>query len=251
MAQSAYPFSNQDVNEDQFSAWANALVGRKSFVVAGNKEGVSETALQVGTGTGGMTLSVQAGAAIVRGFYYLNTAVVTLTFDASTGQPRKDLVIVRIDPTTDTAGLAVLKGTAAASPVRPTLDTDPTGIFEFPLAEVTIGAGVSSLNAGNAVDIRRLMPRGVEVWTNNSRPTTAEANDHEYPVLGYNSDTQAWEFWNGSAYVGIMNDASKLTTGTLTRPSSGDHTGLVKGKGYDVQQVAPTPVGVGHVWISW
>lgn len=95
-----------------------------------------------------MTVVTAAGYAVVRGVGVDNTANRTLNIaTAHATLPRIDTVVLELTRTAgDTEGKAVLKvvsGTAAASPVAPTL-TQNTTTWQYPLSDVRSNAAVST-----------------------------------------------------------------------------------------------------------
>lgn len=102
-----------------------------------------------------MSIDVGTGAAIVQGRYYLNDEALTLAVEAADpSNPRIDRVVLRLDATLGrTIHAVVLQGTPAASPVAPTL-TRTAETWELSLAQIVVGAGVTSIVAGNITDER-------------------------------------------------------------------------------------------------
>lgn len=111
------------------------------------------TNLQVLAG-GGMTVNVQAGQGWINGHKMINSAVVPLTISAANAlMARIDRVIFYVDYTAREMGIAVKTGTAAASPQAPELTRTDTR-YEMCLANVTVGAGATSITQGNITDTR-------------------------------------------------------------------------------------------------
>lgn len=117
--------------------------------------------LAVGSGTAYTDVAVVAGTDPGQGRYLvrLGDDETTVTLDAADlSNPRIDeLYLVVLDDQYDSSGLvlprlAVRKGTAAASPSAP----GPDGSWKayLKLAEVLVGAGVTSITAGNITDAR-------------------------------------------------------------------------------------------------
>lgn len=148
MAQTSWPFANIDTSVTQFSQWARNIG-------EGVKPGSASTPLLV-TGDGsGMNVKVAAGQAMVRGHYFLNDATVTLSIAAANAtNPRIDSVVLNLDPSSNAVTLAVVTGTAAASPVAPTLTQTDSGVYQLLLANVAVAANASSIVAGNVTDLR-------------------------------------------------------------------------------------------------
>lgn len=142
----------------------------------------SSTALAVSekSGTANMSVDVAAGGVFVastrstaQGTYHAyNDATVNVTIDAADAtNPRIDRVIVQIRDeaqdaalTQNDARLLVVKGTAAASPTAPTIS-----VADYvELAQVTVGAGVTSITNANITDQRTVAKGGL-------RPTLLRA----------------------------------------------------------------------------
>ena len=101
-----------------------------------------------------MSVDVGTGMALVQGRYYINDADLTLAIEAADpSYPRIDRVVVRADLVGRMVHAVVKKGTAAASPVAPTL-TRTTETWELSLAQVRVEAGATSIVAGKITDER-------------------------------------------------------------------------------------------------
>jgi len=101
-----------------------------------------------------MSVDVGTGMALVQGRYYINDAALTLAVEAADpSYPRIDRVVVRADLVVRTVHAVVKKGTAAASPVPPTL-TRTAEIWELSLAQVRVEAGATSIVAAKITDER-------------------------------------------------------------------------------------------------
>lgn len=152
--------------------------------------------LKVSADGSDMTVDVEAGFAHVHGQAFESTAVETLTIGASGGATRYDAVVLRLDPTeaaeADRLKLVVLSG--VGNPPTLEQDYESTGIFEEPLALVTVGAGVSVIQAANVTDLRRFLGERIRKWTTANRPTGFVG------ALGFNVTTLLFEGWNGTAY---------------------------------------------------
>ncbi|WP_217545561.1 hypothetical protein [Streptomyces sp. GbtcB6] len=99
----------------------------------------------------GLSVDVRAGVyASVRGhLWYSGTAVTNLTIAANpTASTRFDRVVLRLDRSTWNVTAAVKQGTAGAGTPDLTRDTGSTGVWEIPLATVTVAA--SATGAGVA-----------------------------------------------------------------------------------------------------
>lgn len=212
MTQQSYPFDTGTTSETQFSQLFKRL----------NTTGVSgsdlTTDLKVTGDSSGLQVKVAAGFALVRGHAYYSNAVETLAVAATTTLPRVDLVILKLDPVTaNSIVLAVKQGTAAASPVAPSLTQDDTwtgGVWEFPIGRIDIPANTSTtITAGMVSDIRQYMGIPFGHWTTALRPTSPIQG-----TAGYNTTLGAPEYWDGSswdAFTPTALNASVITTGQL------------------------------------
>jgi len=208
MTQTSWPFENVDTTETQYSYLFDRL---KTSGVAGFPD---DAVLKVTAPGGTMTVTTAAGFAIVRGFMYYSDAVVTNTITASSSNPRIDLIILRLDPSANSIVQAVLTGSPAASPSAPALTQTTTGIYEIEIGRVTVPALATTISSGNIKDTRNCLTHGVGIWTEDSRPNTAN-----YPGrLGWSITNQVLEVWTGSAWEeAVPNNinASSITNGIL------------------------------------
>lgn len=205
MAQSSFPFEGIDTTETQFSQWARHFNSGVNDVPTG-------TALEVSAGTG-LAVDVAAGQAMVRGHYYINTAVEALALTvADATNDRIDLVVLRLDPVSNSIVLAVKTGTPAGSPVAPSLVQTDGGIFEQALAEVLVPATAGV--PGTITDAREFMGTRVGSWSTIGRPEPAGRvlfgfNTTTGLVEYYNTNTSAWSAVGG----GVGFEASFLLMG--------------------------------------
>jgi len=110
--------------------------------------------LMVYANSWGMKVKVRTGAAWIMGHFYESDSEVFLNIAASNpSNPRIDRVVLRLDWTNNTIGLAVLTGTPAPSPTPPNV-TQTSVIWELPLAQVYVGAAVSTITASDVTDER-------------------------------------------------------------------------------------------------
>lgn len=123
-----------------------------------------------------MGVKVATGIAFVRGYYfevYSTTEAVALAAAHAT-LPRIDLIVVRRDLAARTISLAVVTGTPAASPAAPALTQVTGGVWEFPLAQVAVGASVASIVNANITDLRTYASTSP-----GTRFDTAVGHDHD------------------------------------------------------------------------
>lgn len=238
MTQTSYPFDAQDTTEAQYSQ----LFKRLTFTgVSGTPAG---TELKASGDSSGMNVKVAAGFAIVRGHAYNNDAQVTLTIGASSTNPRRDLVILRLDPSSNSVVLAVKAGTAAASPSDPALTQTEEGVYELPVARVTVPANAVTISASDVADLRTFVGAQWGRWTTALRPAS--------PVIGtggYNTSTSRPEVHNGTTWKGVAFEGEAVTASQL---SAGEqallNAGKVNGSKVSVQATAPTSPSLNDLW---
>lgn len=99
-----------------------------------------------------MAVNVATGGALIQGCWVKSDAVTALTIDtAHATLDRIDRIVVRKDATTDIT-IAVLKGTAAASPAAPALTQVAGGTWEISLAQVLVTHAITEIS-GNALTL--------------------------------------------------------------------------------------------------
>lgn len=280
MAQTSYPFDNANTTEAQYSQLFRRL---QANGVWGSP---SDNALRVTGDSSGMNVKVATGYAIIRGHVFNVSATQTLTITAAAANPRIDTVVLRLNPAVNSIVLAVVAGTAAVSPVAATLTQTEDGIFELPMAFVSVAANATTIAPANVTDNRTFLGTQFRVWTTATRPTSPGI-----PTVGLNTTLGAPEYWNGTEWVNFLPDASvttakladasvttaKVVDGAIASAKLADNavatakladgsvttakfaptasTTFVGGKRIIVQTTTPTApaggFGVGDVWISY
>ncbi|WMJ86770.1 hypothetical protein [Anaerocolumna sp. MB42-C2] len=133
-------------NATDFAAYFGSLVSNGIFYV-------NTTNLQV-TPTTGMTVSIAAGSAWINGYRYENTEALNKTLTTANGSyPRIDRIVIRWSLLNRSITVAVLTGTAAATPTPPTL-TRSAEVYELCLADVYVSQAATSIIAVNITDRR-------------------------------------------------------------------------------------------------
>lgn len=115
----------------------------------------------------GATILLTQGRAVVQGVFYEmtgsigETKTITPAVNGS-GNPRIDLIVLRLNRSTNTVVQAVLAGTPAASPVAPTPTQVEGGIWEYPIWQYQF----SSAGAISALTDLRYVEQGAwQPWT--------------------------------------------------------------------------------------
>jgi hypothetical protein len=206
VAITSYPFDSTAVTESDYSRLF------REFQSTGVADGVGGSAFYAYADGTGMTVKVSSGFAIVRGHAIYSTATEVLTVAASNTTARVDRVVLKLDPATNSITLAVKTGTAGSS-TPPALTQTDTGIYEFGLATVAVGASVTSISAASVQGERQFLGNTVGGWTTSTRPSSPRIGR-----LGFNQSTNTWEFWNGTAWTSLV---AAVDWNTLTnKPAS-------------------------------
>lgn len=136
---------DRNYNADDISDWLDVVMS--TGVIK------SDTGLKV-TAAGGMSVSVNAGKAVINGKPYRNDAAKAFTIDtAPTGSgSRVDLIVLRFDRNTSVRNtyLAYKKGTGASVPALIRTDL----IYELALAKITVAPAVTEITAAAITDLR-------------------------------------------------------------------------------------------------
>lgn len=130
-------------NAEQFSSMFDGIVADGIFSSVGSAFGVTEDT--------NMDILVGIGRAWFNRTWTANDAPLSLT--VTTADPifdRIDTVIIEVnaDPTSRTNAIKIVAGSPASTPVAPTL-TDSGTLHQYPLADIYVGAAVTSISAAN------------------------------------------------------------------------------------------------------
>lgn len=150
----------RQVHSDVYGVQGRELLGPGSLgrlFTSGPFSGV-DNGMAVSAPGSGMTTRVATGLVNLQGTVAPVNTQVTLTHDAAHGSlARIDRIVARVYLDATDYGkveLAILKGTAAASPAAPNLTQSTTTVWEEMLADVTITAGLSTITGANVTDRR-------------------------------------------------------------------------------------------------
>lgn len=190
MAITSFPFDGQDTTENQFSILFREL---QTSGIAGS---IDATNFKVSASTG-MTVQVQPGVAILRGHAVDSSAIETLSIPTPAGGTIAHRVVLRLDTTDNSILLRLVSSAPGAAAPAPTQSL--TGIFEIPLAVVTVPVGTVNVSAAMIVDDRDFIGQTVGAWSTAKRPVTARAGR-----TGFNTNLGYLETWNGSTWIPSM-----------------------------------------------
>jgi hypothetical protein len=224
VAISYYPFENADTTETQYSALM------REFQESGVCDSANGAGLKVSAGTG-LSVNIQAGSGILRGFQLVSDATATASVNGPASSTRIDLVVAQLNPTANTITFVVNPGTPGSG-VAPAPAQSLTDIFEIPLATVSVAPSGTL----TVTDARSFVGMRVRPHSNATRPAP---NAVRLGQLSFNTDTLAYEYSNGSAWVALAP--------TLV----GQATKWGPGSGYSLIVSSTTPaVAANTIWIK-
>jgi hypothetical protein len=242
VAITSFPFDSQTSTESDWSHIFRYLTTIPGGGVVGAPDG---TALKVTGDSTGMNVKVAAGTGIVRGHMIINDATATVTITAANASnPRIDSIVANLDPSANSITLIAVAGTAAATPVAPTLTQTDAAVWQMKLADVYVAANATSISAGNVTDARTFAGNDLGVWTTSNRPTGSTG------LAGFNTSTGLLEAYNGTAWVSFMKSGDAIIASQI---SSGEQLNLNVGKINSapifVQSTAPTSPASNTIWL--
>lgn len=132
---------------EQFASYFARFIGNGVFVTPA-------TQLKVLASGNKMAVVVQVGDAYINGYWYRNDAPTTLAIESANGTTKRiDRVVLRLDFSTRTIYLDVIKGTSALTPIAPNL-TRNSDVWELCLAEIKVGIAVTEITTADVKDTR-------------------------------------------------------------------------------------------------
>lgn len=189
MAINSFPYIAQPTTDIEYSQLFREL--QDSGVVGS----FGDASLKGTAGSGGLRTSVAAGAAILRGYMFRNTAALEMQHAAADSNPRVDRVVLRLDLSqaiSDRIKPVILKGTpSVGTPAVPSLTQTDTGIFEIGLYQTYVGAGAAVFQTSDIIEERTFVGGRVGVWSTETRPTSPRRSR-----MGLNMSTGLWEYWD-------------------------------------------------------
>lgn len=177
----------------------------------------SSSDLKVSLNSGARTAVCAAGDAVIRGQLWGCTANVSTAIPAASGNPRIDILVLRLDRQATTSATVVqpvvVTGTPAANPNPPSIKDDSR------YKDIPLGQWQSNVDGSliSLQDIRQFWTT-VRLFTSGQRPTPSKK------ALGYESDTDSLMVFNGSAWKYItptFGQSSDLRSSGATLQSGG------------------------------
>jgi hypothetical protein len=216
MAQSSWPFENIDTDETQFSQWARHIGEGVATGIDGE--------LEVTADSSGMNVAVERGEAMVRGHYYKSTSVEALTIPlADLSNPRIDAVVLELDPVANTTLLKVVAGAPDPSPENPALTQTVGGVYQLPLAWVSVGAAVALIAPGDVIDARAFID-DVDISVADVNGLQSALNAKQDTITGGASTITSSNLTANRAL--LSNSTGKVAVSTVTNTELGYLSGV-------------------------
>jgi hypothetical protein len=215
MALTAWPFADVDTTEAQYGTLFRQFQDDGLVGVPGDIGGSVTPVTGFTVRAAAFVLAYLGGVAVS------STSTVDVTLDAASASTRIDRVVVRIDAG-DNVSIAVLKGTSGVSSPAG-LTQVPGGIYEIPLARITVAPGTSTVLAADIVDERSWASTRNGKWTTATRPGTVGQRPAVRGDLGFNFTTLTWEGWNGTAWgpLASFSTPADVISTTAFSPAAG------------------------------
>ena len=130
-------------NAQQFSSIFDGIINDGVYQSIGDKFRV--------TADSGLTVNVGTGRAWLKRKWIYNSSPYAVTLDAANSQPRIDAITltVNLKDSQRRAYIYVIKGTPAASPSRPSVDSGDNDIARMPLAYIRVPANATAISQSN------------------------------------------------------------------------------------------------------
>ncbi len=161
MAESSFPVAGgAGVTDAAYERLMGPITGSGRYTFGATSSQIT-TPLIFADNSGRQVKALANQSAIVRGFRWESgTTPPVISLDANTsGNPRLDLIVLRLDRSNFTVRLGKTKGTPAVAPTAPAAiqDAGATGVWELPIATVKVASsGVTGQPSIQAADVNDL-----------------------------------------------------------------------------------------------
>lgn len=186
--------------EEQFNRYNNALQSNGVISAELTNDGFdAENLLEVvESDVPALSVKVKSGHCLMQGYWAYNSADESLTLASnSSGNPRIDRIVERLDKTANSVSLAVLTGTPGVTPSPPALTRTST-IWEISLAQVEVANGATAILDANITDERG--DPAVCGWATAAYRINEDLNAHGHKVVNL-ADPTAPQDGATKAYV--------------------------------------------------
>lgn len=189
----------------------------------------------------GMTVTVAAGTAFMRGYRYENDGIPALTFTLSaapttSGIERIDRIVLKLDIVNETIVALVKKGSDSSSPQAPSL-TNTSDVLEMSLAQIRIKTNAST---GTVTDERIPVNSLIEV------PYADMRSEFEQFLLEAEGDYDSWEGANQLIFDNWMLDIQNILDGS----TAGNLLALIETNTLDIASLQTDKMEASRIKLS-
>lgn len=141
-----------------------------------------------------MAVDVGTGEIWINGYWGQNPSLLSLSIDAADAtNPRIDSVVIELVTTGSPGNMTpkIVKGTAAASPVAPTL-TQTTTTWQYEIARVAVAAGATSIAAADITDMRGTLAGMNLTYTIDGGGNVLATGSHGYMEVPFDATIIGW-----------------------------------------------------------
>lgn len=131
--------------------------------------------------TGGMKITLTSSLAVIDGIVVFFETPQNVVLKAGYSTVRKDLIVIRKDQANGVSYLAVLEGVPDVNPRVPELTQNAFGVYEIPIAIITVQPNVVSISSRDIEDVRQLSLNLPEL---NQKIDDLKAEDIAYKGVG-------------------------------------------------------------------
>lgn len=121
--------------------------------------------------SGGRQITVQSSMYVIDGFVGFFKIPQNVVVDIGDASVRKDLLVLRKVQAEGSIYLIIKKGVPSPNPSLPELIQNENGIYEIPVAEITVQANAQTISQGDIKDVRRNLRTLDELHDNASKQT--------------------------------------------------------------------------------
>lgn len=218
MTVSSWPYVAQDTTDIEYGYLFREFKGDG---VVGS---LGDTTLKPTGDSTGLQIKLAIGSAILRGYMVRSTAieVVPLANAPHATLSRVDRIIAELNLSAPTIPQRVVFKTipgTAGSATPPTLTQTDTGIYQIGLGLIAVAAAASTISAAQVTDDRSWVTNEVGNWVSDAKRPSAPRKSQ----MGYNDNRGYFEYWNGTAWVGVADWASISGKPSTFAPSAHGH----------------------------
>lgn len=142
--------------------------------------------------SGGRQITVQSSMYVIDGFVGFFKIPQNVVVDIGDASVRKDLLVLRKVQAEGSIYLIIKKGVPSPNPSLPELTQNENGIYEIPVAEITVQANAQTISQGDIKDVRRNLRTLDELQKRYMIPPYYTQYPSEDGTFDSNEDPSVW-----------------------------------------------------------